>query len=322
MTMAIPQDLLYNVTGQKVVYYPPQGRPSSVTSCEVFEQSADDDSTAEAAVGTPEVKTSPNTTVDATSAAGQRTLSVAATTGFVTTRSDRRDGQYYLVTGSQSEAEWFQVAEIASADSLILTAPLVHTYVSPNPVVTTRIQATIDSTWVADKQNISGNLFGVTARWRVRWKYVVGSGTYVADSYFDLVRYPGNHEITAKDIDNHVPGFIDLLPEHHASDQGQRLIDHAYHQMKVHFASAGKADQLVRNSEMMNHLLVLGTIEQWCYARYMQAGNSNLRQAWQDARDVYQSQLNQLVRVTTVVPMSTDQGGSASKVAATHLLRR
>lgn len=319
------QDIVYNQTGQVVSYICPQGRPSSVTSVAVYDQGADDDSTAESALGTPSVTTNPNTTVDAPSGAGQSNpyvLNVAATTGFESTRDN--PAAQYLVTGANGEREWFQVLEVASGASLVLTAPLYHAYASADTVKTTRIQATIDATWVADKSNISGAYFnsGATPRWRCRWTYVVSSVTYVADSYFDLVRYPANHEVTALDIENYLPGWMELLPENHEADQGQRLIDDGNRKVRVALVAAGKADQLVRDDELMNHLTVLATIEQWNYARYQQSGNPNLRQAWVDSDAVFNGALDQLVRVTTRVPMSLNQGGAAAKTVGSRLWRR
>jgi len=78
------QDIVYGVTGQTVYFDAPEGRPSSVTSVEVFLWDVSDDDTAEAAVGSGSVETNPNTTIDAASGYGQtdaRVLNVAATTG-------------------------------------------------------------------------------------------------------------------------------------------------------------------------------------------------------------------------------------------------
>lgn len=317
------QDILFDDTGQLVTFHAPQGRPTSVTSVTVYDQHVGDDGTAITALGTPTVTTAPSTTVDATSGAGQsnpRLINVAATTGFSTTREDPRE--QYLITGVAGEREWFQVAEIVSAASVLATAPLQHTYVSSDLVETTRMQATIDTTFVAEKNNISGALHGPTARWRVRWDYEFDSRTWIADSYFDLVRYPGAHEITAIDIDNELHGWLDLIPENHASDLGQRLIDNGYRMVEIAFIATGKADQLARDNSLVNHLVILATLERWAYARYQQAGSGQLRQAWVDANDIFQSQLDQLVRVTTRIPMAIDQGGGAHKVAAAHLFRR
>jgi hypothetical protein len=145
------QRVPFGVTGTLVTFDAPEGRPSSVTSMEVFAWDADDDDTPETAIGSGTVEAAPNTTLDAAAGAGQtdpRLIPVAATTGFVIGRS-------YLITAADGNSEWFEVIEIDSTVSVTARHPLHNAYATSDTVKSTRIVATIDATWVADEDNLS-----------------------------------------------------------------------------------------------------------------------------------------------------------------------
>ncbi len=314
------QDLIYNVTGQKVRYFAPQGRPDSVTSVKVWDQRADDDSTEESALGAPSVTTSPDTTISSASGAGQsnpRLLNVNSTTGF-----DPGSPDQYLITGSQGEKEFFQCLEVGTG-LVIAAAPLQHAYVSTNTVETTGIEATIDATWVAEKANISGTIVGPGPRWRVRWEYVIGSTTYVADSYYDLLRYPGEVvEITPLDVENHQAGWLQQLPEDHQADQGRRLIRNGRRMVEVHLQIAERNDALARDTDTINHLILEATLERTAWARFAQTGKPELERLWERQNETYRGELDQLVRAGSVTPFAEDQGGHAARTPPTKIWRR
>lgn len=314
--MRTVQDIAYAVTGQTVSYDAPEGRPSSVTSATVYRWDMSDDDTSEStAIGTPSVETNPNTTIDAASGYGEtdaRKLNVAATTGFTRERS-------YLVTSADGLREWFEVEEIDSGNYVIAKHPLHNGYATADTVQSTRLQATVDSTWVADETNLMLDDVGPNPGYRIRWVYVVSSVTYVADTYFSLTRYVGRHGVSPQDIEVMAPGWLDMLPTDHRKDQGRKLIDNAYREVKIDFHQIDVAASSVAESELIDELTRYKTLELGEWARYLKGGIDESQANAASRR--YQTRLDSLARIVSRVPVR-DSTGAATPVIATGLTRR
>jgi hypothetical protein len=315
--MSITQDIIYNVTGQVVYFDAPEGRPSSVTSVTVFAADTGDDGSAEF-TPTGAVETNPNTTVDANSGAGQtnpRTLNVAATTGFEV-------GRQFLVTGAGTEHEWFEVAEISSAASVTTRNPLHNAYVSSDTVESTRIEFTIDATWVANVNKISG--IGPNPGYRVRWVYVVTppggvSQTVVHHTYLDLLRYTAQYSVTPADMDQRYPGWLEQLPTYHRESQGRGIIEQGYHYLKAELAAAGRADEGARNAEMTDELVLRAAKLLSEQARFDAGGDADRLSA---ANEQFYGLLGKLVTTSSVVPFAADTTGAGSTVSPSAIFRR
>ncbi len=308
------QDITFDITGQTVYFDCPEGRPSSVTSASVFGWDVSDDDTAEAAIGSPSVETNPNTTIDAASGWGQtdpRVLNVTATTGFAVDRS-------YLVTGADGFKEWFDCSEIDSGNSVTARHPLHNAYASADTVQSTRIQATIDSTWVVDETNLRDDA-GANPHYRIRWQYVVSGVTCVADSYFNLVRYAAKHGVRPQDIEAMLPGWLDSLPSDHRNTQGRALIDEAYRAVKLDVRKIDLAAANIAESEVIDELVRYKAIALGEFAKLMTGGGDVV--AVQASRQQYQEQLDALLRIVSRAPIR-DTTGAATPVLAVGLSRR
>ncbi len=313
--MRTVQDITYDVTGQLLTFDCPEGRPSSVTSCDVFRWDVADDDVAESAAGSPSVETNPNTTIDAASGYGQANplvLNVAATTGFEV-------GRTYLVTSATGLREWFDVNAIASGVSVTARHPLHNAYASADTVQSTRIQATVDATWVADEQNLTTDIVGPNPMYRVRWVYIVAGVTCVADTYFNLVRYAGRHGVTGQDVEAMLPGWLDLLPTDHRVDQGRKLIDNAYREVKIDLHQVDLAASSVAESEVIDELVRYRAVELGEWARFLSSGGDQSRAI--AAAQRYQTRLDSIIRIVTRVPVRTKDGG-ATAMASVGLTRR
>ena len=310
------QDIYYNVTGQALVWDAPEGRPSSVTSVSVYEIADGDDATTESATtGSASVETNPNTTLDAAAGFGQsnpRTVPVAATTGFAV-------GREYLLTAANGYKEWFEVGEISSGVSVTAKHPLHNTYASADTVESTRISISVDSTWVADKNNITDDT-NPNPGYRVRWEYVVGGVTYVWDSYFDLVRYAGGHTVKPTDMEAFLPNWVNMVPTYHQDDQGQRLIDEAYQQLRWDLHQSGHPDEVIRSREGINELV---KHRAWVQLEMAKIANGSPDVGALDrAATMYQSRLDQLVRVQTKLPEAISADGGGHTVSAVGLFSK
>ncbi len=304
--MRTSQDIVFGVSGQSVVFDAPEGRPSSVTSVEVFFWDVNDDFPT--LTGSGSVETNPNTTIDAASGYGQsdpHLVNVAATTGFARDR-------IYLVTSADGVREWIEISEIDAGNSVTAKHPLHNTYASADTVQSTRITATIDPSWVADETNLDDTC-GPNPSHRVRWVYVVAGVTYVADSYFTLVRYAAAHGIRPQDVEATHPGWLDRLPTDHFRDQGRRLIDEAYRAVKLDLHAIWTDDAMVAHAEVIDDLTRWKVFELGELARFMSTGQGS--ESYSVAKAAYYTRFDSLARITNKVPIRDSSGAAAAKVA-------
>lgn len=310
--MRATQDIYFGVAGQLVFFDAPEGRPTAVTSVQVFTASAGDTSTPETAVGIGSVETAPDTTLDGAAGAGQpdpRNIPVAATTGVAV-------GRLYLVTSVTSGwREWVDVDSFVAGDRVGAKHPLLNAYAAADRFQSTRIQATIDPAWVADQGKLRE--LGPNPMYRVRWVYVVGGATVVAESYFNLLRYVGGHGVRPQDVEAIVPGWIDALPVDHRRDQGRRLIDQAHRDVKVDLHEVWRDDVMIAHAEALDDLVRHKAIEAGEWAKAVLRADNN----YDLARGRYQAKLDALVRITSKLP-TRDASGAAGARAALPLWRK
>jgi hypothetical protein len=248
-------DIAFGVTGQSLFFDAPEGRPSSVTSSSIFENSTGDDGTAESATtGSAAVETNPSTTFDAASGAAQANptkCNLTATTGIAPDR-------VFLATNALGQKEFVEVTAFASADYALVREPLQFDYTTADTFVSTRITHAIDATWVAASSNLSDE-FDPNPRYRWRLVYVVSSVTYVHDVYFDLLRYPSRHDVRPTDVNHRAPGWTERAASYYRD--GRIAIDEAHQVVKFDLYNLSTPDQSIRNREVVNELVKLKAIE-------------------------------------------------------------
>ncbi len=317
-------DLTYGVAGQSIFYDAPEGRPTSVTSITVFRAGVPDDGLSEAATtGSAAVETNPSTTTDAacgTSQADPRHVPVTATTGFVA------DRDYLIIDTTTGVKEWIEVGGITSADSVDARNPLHNDYAIGSAVVSTRMSISMLDSWTADRNRIGPSISTDNkAQWitdphyRVRWVYVVAGVTHVADTYFNLVRYPGHHGVEPQDIDDMLPGWIARLPVDHKKDQGRRFIDEAYREVKIDMAAAEVNDSDVADSEIVDELVRHKAVQMSEWARYLAGNGDNAKHV--EAEKVYANRMQSFITLCKRVA-ERNIGGGASRGKAIGISRR
>jgi hypothetical protein len=200
--------------------------------------------------------------------------------------------------------------------------PLYNAYASGDTFVSTRIQISVLDSWAAEDANISGNETGDgNARYRVRWNYTVGGAVVVADSYFDLVRYPSGVEITPLDVERMIPGWLTKLPPNHQQNQGATLVDEGRAQVRRRLFRDKVADQLIRDTEMTGWLTALKADEIKAYSAYRLSGSAGTLEQYTMARDRFNEEYAALVGVTMKLRTS-DESGAARNVPAIRITRR
>jgi hypothetical protein len=304
------QDVTYNETGQTLVWDPPEGVPSSVTSVAVYALSTGDDGTAESATTGSASVDSVSTTLDATSGKGQsneRKLHLTATTNVAI-------GSDYIVT-SAATAEWelVTVVAIASGDYVLVREPLQNAYASADTFKGTRLSISVDSTWVADSSNISDTV-DPTPGYRVRWVYKTNSDadTHTHDSYFNLVRYPYNHSVTSADMLGFYPNWVNELPTYHREDRGQRLIEEAALEVRDDIFMAGHAAEMVRDQPRID-----GLVKRKSNVFLFRSGRDVDMLAYYEGK--YEAYMDQCIRIVTRVAEATGTDGGGADTTATGL---
>jgi len=239
--------LLYNVTGQTLLLRVPQGRPSSATFG-VYRNYAGDDDTTEFS-GSATVDTV-NTTVNAASGASQadpQKVSLASTTGVVL-------GRKYLLS-ENSVQEWVEPVEIR-ASYIRVRHPLLNDYSTAAAFVSTWLSAAVDSTFIQTLGKVS-DLSDLAPDYRVRWTIVVSGVTYIAHSYFDVVRAEVRHDVDIDDINARAPGLRDSLPVEYQVEDGRPLIDAAFRAVRAHFRAINIDVLALRDNEALDELVIL-----------------------------------------------------------------
>lgn len=310
----VVQEILHGITGQTLVFDALEGRPSSVTSVTVYyADSGDDGPTQLATTGSGAVDTNPATTTSGASGGDQvdpTAITLTSGTGVLRDRA-------YRLTSPTGAWEWVELVKV-NGTAVVSRVPLINAYASGSTFESTRMSITIDPTWVADRGNLASEE-DVSARFRVAWVYVVNGTTYRRLSHFDLVRYTATHSVTPIDVDIRFPGWIDRLPTDYRSEQGRRLIDQAWRDVRDDLRGDRKLGRWLRDSDVISVLVAaranLGSVE-----RSVFNGNATADQM-KAASDIYRQRYDQLVREPHTA-VAVDPMGAQATARRAPLFRR
>lgn len=307
--MTETQDILFGISGQTLYYDAPEGRPSSVTSVEVFADIDSDTATPEqATTGAASVEAF-STTVTNPSGPNQgdaTKIHLATVTGLV--RSTPANRRWYWLVAADGAREQIEVARIEAAQNHAYARhELLHEFVQNDLFQSPRISIGVSSTWAADTNNLSDPL-DPNPRYRVRWVYVVSGTTYVGVSWFDLVRYSALSTVTPMDVERRFPGWMDRLPIDERLEQGQRVIREAQREVGIRLLELGKALAPQRNSPALNEL-VLYMARLMAHEGHFDGGSDNAVQVDRASRE-FERRLG-LLREPKVNQQITSDGAGA-----------
>lgn len=308
------QELILVVSGvpsttQYLIFDCEDGRPSAVGTVQVWASSADDTSGVESATtGSASVETNPNTTLASSASAGATSLSVNSATGVTIGR------RYYLTEDSTGQSEFIEVLGL-NGTTVTTRHPIQNDYTAGATFQSTRVTIAVDSTWIADESNLSATL-NPNPTYRVRWPVTVNGNQTAYATGFDVVRYPVNHGVQPLDVNDDEPGWIDNLPPDYQLDQGRALIEAAYQDVKFELYGDNKADQAVRNPELLSRLVIKKAQEK-AHRLNVKRGRSSM-----EALEVSEKEFRQIYDQTFRSPVATVDatgGGGASTVRPTPL---
>jgi hypothetical protein len=322
----VSQEILFGVTGQSIYYDAPEGRASAISSVTVYVSTNDDDGSTESATTGSASVAGPNTTLSGTHSIGATSLTVTSGTGIAR-------GRRYLLTSTTGEREWVEVKSV-SGTALEVRQPLKNDFADASTLQDCRITIAVDSTWVADKSNISDILYSsdratvqeVARDWpvggagyRVRWVYTVAGETCVGVSFADLVRYQAKNLVTPIDVDRRFPNWLDRLPTDYQEDQGQALIDEAFAAIKMDALGDAQVVRRIRDTQVIRELTI-HRANVLAQEAALFNGGTNAEQV-KAAHDLYQQRYDLLIREPKV-PMDQTGGGSSSQATRLPAWRR
>jgi hypothetical protein len=204
--------------------------------------------------------------------------------------------------------------EIVSADYIRVRHALRNSYSTSATFVGTTITAAIDAAWVAAEANISDHA-DPNPDYRVRWEIVVGGSTYVAYSYFDLVRSAVTHQVDISDLNNRAFGLHDSMPMEFEAQQGRPLIDAAWRSVQAKLASLRLDTDALRSDQIIDELVILRSLHLLAMGGWSPA-NLSLGEYINETRTDYDRFIEQHFQVTLKHPVSSGSSAGAIKADA------
>lgn len=327
--------VLFGQSGQSLVFDCPEGTPTSVTSVTVQDESQADTGTTESATTGSATIDSAAATLDAAAGASESDAAAMVSTSAVT---DFVVGRRYLVTSARGWVEFFELlGKDAGTKTLYARTPLQRDYAVGDAVTSPRLSIGLSSSWVADTSKLSGAQVDLgfpwmgplqldwyaqlspRPRWRVEWVYVVGTTTYRHASYFDLVRYPLDHGVTAQDVDRLSRGFLQRLAVEDRGD-GAALIAEALQQVKLDLWERDLAAYALRGNEVIHELVKLKAVALVFDQAFAQGGAVDAARA--TAHDAYWKRIDALLGAVPRVQVQVSSDGSTGTPEVAPLWRR
>ncbi|HEU0036187.1 MAG TPA: hypothetical protein VFQ53_36490 [Kofleriaceae bacterium] len=242
------QEIVFHQAGQAFRFDPPDGRPASDPPpvVRVFR----DDREVRATAG-PCTIDPVDTRLHGDAMAGHRALRVACVDGIVV-------GGRYAMTRPDGAREWIEVVAIDGA-RLVVKHPLIHRYAGNATIVGCRLSAAVDPGWVARADHLTDlpeRAHGL-AGYVLRWTYTAGSFEVEGISYADLVSCPAAELVTARDVEQRFPGWLDDVPREQRATRGADFIAEAFRVVRTEAIGDAHAQRKIRDTEVLRELVNL-----------------------------------------------------------------
>lgn len=256
------QDVVQDITGQRVYLYPEEGRPSTTPTVQLLDRNG---STITAAATTNVTLDPVNTTLAAAAEAGDTTITVASA-------ADVEVGVWYRLTNVGGAFEDVRVVERNTSTGVVsLSEPLERDYpVTTSTLAGTRFWRTLSASEVSLLRELC----------RARATYAVGGLNYQLDRTYDVVLVPLPNMLSSRLLTTRRP---DVSAQEHAETRGsdyEDLRQAAWVRVRegIRKAAVGWRPALLRTPE---------NVESWALAEFdrlaWQSGIRILRGDWSGA---------------------------------------
>jgi hypothetical protein len=305
-------EVIFGQTGQIVECYPDEwqeGVPSSA-SVSVFDGMKGMDETAEftASVTIDSV----STTVDVASGYSQTNKSRL----YIASSASIATGRQYLAENVLANRELVTPRGIASNDYLDLEEDLQYDYpITTSTLKGMRMTFPVDDTWVAAEENL---LTPEYPSYKAVWTYTQNSIVRRQYTYLDLVRQPFKHGVVLRDLNQYFP---DLPYEQFIAQHGEafrKIIHGAFKQLRVDIKRAGYRPSIIRDNEIINHLVILGSLLKIAQTG-LSPGNRDIETYVNERKAEYDSLLAGTITAALKVEVDQSTQGGVTKPALQQL---
>lgn len=243
--MSARLEVVKDVTGQRVYFYPPQGRPTATPSVSIKDESG---STVTAAATTNVTLDLVSTTVSVAGAVGDTSLTL-------TSAANIEWRETYLVTNVIGQKEWVRIASVNTSTKVVeFDEPLRYAHDTAATFVGIRFYRTLQAAEVDTLVEL----------YRARATYAVGGLNYVMEIPFDVVLTPIQNLLTVEFIKRRRPDIMASEPSETRGTDFADLRESAWDQVLK-----GIREQSTAQGEMRPALIrTPEDIEQWALAEF------------------------------------------------------
>lgn len=243
--------LTFGLTGQVVEFYPPEGSEGvpSAASVSVWRGEDDNDDAAEL---------TPSVTVDSTNilfdaASGFSNHDVSRRRCFLASVSGVAQRRKYIVQNAFSEREIVRVEQISTSAPIGVDVEhdLVHDYAAGSSFLGLRISWTVDSTWIADEDNLNDYAYP----FRILWTYTIAGVVRKHWTYADVVRVAKQHGVTVESLLGEWPSLWHQLPQSERLMSADRLITAAWRRVEDDLRLNSIDPNTVREGGLLDRLV-------------------------------------------------------------------
>lgn len=291
------QDLLFEVSGQSIVFDAPEGLPSSATF-KVWRNDASDESTVEFEGSA--TASSVNTTVSGAagySQANRKSLNLYSGTSVAA-------GSTYLLTNAGGQTEWVEVASV-DGNAATSTFPLMLDYADGATFQGVRLSASVPASFYNDEDKLTDG----SPSYRVLWLYTAASVARRHYSYFDLVRVPGSHDVKLNDLEIYFPHLRSSLGTDYRKS-AEKFLTRAYENFKLDAKALGKDDSGILDRFVVNECIIRRALFDLAMSGY-HPPNLSYDEWLATWRDEYNRVLDAHLRLTDITAQATDTDNAA-----------
>ena len=219
-----------DLASQRLYFRAKEGRPSATPSVGIVDSGG---ATIQAAATTYVTQDTVNTTINATSAVGDKSLTVSSGTGIEV-------GGVYRIVNSGGQVEWIRPIKVVST-TVTLGEPLAYAYASTNAFQSCDFYYTLQSGDV----DALGEFFVATATYTVSGVANVQPITQT----FDVVLHTLNNILSVDAIRRRWPDLLRTQPEEQEGEAFSLQREEAWVSVKNDLRALGRRPALITSSE-------------------------------------------------------------------------
>lgn len=298
--------LIYGVTGQTHAYRVTQGRPSSASYFVIREYMTDDSTPEFSGTAAIDSYTQSLTAAAGPSQADPAKITPASTTGIVSS-------QLYLLHENAMQ-EWVAPIEVETGFIRVRNG-LKNNFTTAAILDSTQLTLTVDPTFITSKVKVNVQP-DPNPGYRVVWTYVVSGVTYVAYSFFTVVRSRMPHSVTVQDVSMRAHGLNEGMPSEFLAEQLRPVIDAAYQRVQADLATCDLNPDAFRDTQVIDEMTIRATLVLLAEAGWRPLSYQTISEYYKVVADSYDRFFEQRIKVALKPRIAFGIAGEAEQVFA------